>query len=80
LQHITALPRAVWPATTAAQAMLPIEKAHCVQPDVGLWAALEAMERDGVNQLPVLAGNQMLGMLSRENIIGFLRTLHQVGT
>ena len=79
LHHIKAIPRAVWPATTAAQAMLPIERVHWVRPDVELWAALEAMDRDGVNQLPVLAGNQLLGMLSRENIIGFLRTLQQVG-
>jgi hypothetical protein len=37
------------------------------------------MDRDGVNQLPVLAENQILGMLSRESIIGFLRTVQEVG-
>jgi Zn-dependent protease len=80
LQHIKALPRAAWPTTSAAQAMLPIERIHGLQPDAELWAALEAMDRDGVNQLPVLAGNQVLGMLSREGIIGFLRTLQEVGS
>jgi Zn-dependent protease len=79
LQRIKALPRPVWPATTTAQAMLPIDQTHWVQPDGELWAALEAMERDGVNQLPVRVGNQILGMLSRESIFGFLRTLQEVG-
>jgi Zn-dependent protease len=79
LQQIKALPRALWPATTAVQAMLPIAQARRVRPDDELWAALEAMDRDGVNQLPVLAGNQLLGMLSRESIIGFLRALQEVG-
>jgi Zn-dependent protease len=79
LHHIKELPRAAWPATTVAQAMLPIDQVHRVQPDVELWTALEEMDRDGVNQLPVLAGNQMIGMLSRDNIIGFLRMMQEVG-
>jgi predicted transcriptional regulator len=79
LQQIGALPRAAWPATTVAQAMLPIQSVRSVRPDVELWAALMAMDRDGVNQMPVLVGNQILGMLSRESIIGFLRNLRELG-
>jgi Zn-dependent protease len=77
LQHIKALPRATWPTTTVAQAMLSLDQMHGVGPDAELWAAWEVMDRDGVSQLPVLAGNQMLGLLSRESIIGFLRTLQE---
>jgi signal-transduction protein with cAMP-binding, CBS, and nucleotidyltransferase domain len=37
------------------------------------------MDRDGVNQLPVTRDNRVLGMLSREGVITFLRTLRELG-
>jgi CBS domain-containing protein len=49
------VPRTEWPTTTAAQAMIQIEQTKRVKPDAELWAALEEMDRDGVNQLPVMA-------------------------
>jgi CBS domain-containing protein len=38
------------------------------------------MDRDGVNQLPVMTDNQVIGMLSREDVISFLRTLQELGS
>jgi signal-transduction protein with cAMP-binding, CBS, and nucleotidyltransferase domain len=38
------------------------------------------MDRDGVNQVPVMTDGQVLGMLSREDVITFLRTLQDLGT
>jgi signal-transduction protein with cAMP-binding, CBS, and nucleotidyltransferase domain len=38
------------------------------------------MDRDGVNQLPVTRDNQVIGMLSREDVITFLRTLQELRT
>ncbi len=50
-----------------------------MQPDTELWAALEEMDRDGVNQLPVMADGKLQGMLSREDIISYLHTLQELG-
>jgi Zn-dependent protease len=80
LHHLKEIPRSEWPMTTTAQAMIPIERTKRVQPDTGLWAALEEMDRDGVNQLPVMVDGQIQGMLSREDVIGFLRTLEEFGS
>ncbi len=38
------------------------------------------MDHDGVNQLPVTRDNQVIGMLSREDVITFLRTLQELRT
>ena len=38
------------------------------------------MDRDGVNQLPVMTDGHVLGMLSREDVITFLRTLQELGS
>ena len=80
LHQIKELPRLDWPTTNAAQAMIPMEQLKCIEPDAELWAALQKMDRDGVNQLPVTRDNHVIGMLSREDVITFLRTLQELGT
>jgi Zn-dependent protease len=77
LHHVKEVPRSEWPTTTSAQAMIPIERTKRVQPDAELWTALEEMDRDGVNQLPVMVDGQIQGMLSREDVISYLRTLRE---
>ena len=59
--------------------MLPAEQMQSTSPDAELWAALEEMDRDGVNQLPVLANRRVLGMLNRDSVISFLRTARELG-
>ena len=60
--------------------MLPLEQLKRIDPDTELWAALQEMDRDGVNQLPVIRDHHVIGMLSREDVITFLRTLQELGT
>jgi len=67
--------RSDWSTTTAAQAMLPAEQMKRIRPDAELEAALEEMDRDGVNQLPVMVDDQIQGLLGRDDVIGLLRTL-----
>jgi Zn-dependent protease len=80
LHRIKEVPRPDWPTTRAAQVMLPLEQLKRTSPDTELWAALQQMDRDGVNQLPVTQNGDVLGMLSREDVITFLRTLQELGT
>ncbi|HTV05837.1 MAG TPA: site-2 protease family protein [Acidobacteriaceae bacterium] len=67
--------RAAWPATTASQVMIPFEKLDTVRPETPLWDALEKMGRDGVNQMPVMDGNGIVGVLSRDDILHYLRVI-----
>jgi Zn-dependent protease len=80
LHRIKEVPRPDWATTSTAQVMLPMEQLKCIDPDTELWAALQKMDRDGVNQLPVTRDNHVVGMLSREDVITFLRTLQDLGT
>jgi len=66
-----------WPFTTAAQAMIPAERMKRIRPDAELVVALEGMDRDGVNQLPVMVGDQIQGVLGRDDVISLLRTLSE---
>jgi Zn-dependent protease len=79
LHRIKEVPRAEWATTSAGQVMLPLDRLMRISPDKQLWAALQQMDRDGVNQLPVMTDSQVVGMLSREDVITFLRTLQELG-
>jgi Zn-dependent protease len=79
LHQIQGVPRSEWPTTPVARIMLPAAQVKSVEPDCELWTALQDMEREGVNQLPVMANGQVLGMLTRGCILRFLRTLQELG-
>jgi len=79
LHCIKETPRDDWPLTTAAQCMIPAAQVKRVRPDAELWAALDEMQRDGVNQLPVMTDGQIVGMLSRDDIISFIGAHRELG-
>ena len=78
LHRIKEVPRSDWPTTTVLQTMIPAAQVKRIGPDAGLWGALKEMDADGVNQLPVLADGHVLGMLTREGVISFLRTIEEL--
>lgn len=78
LHHVVQIPRVRWGATTAAQAMIPAARMRSARPDTELRAALEAMDRDGVSQLPVMVADHAVGILRREDILSFLRAARQL--
>ena len=78
LHNMKEIPRPSWTTTTAAQAMIPLEKLSSIDPNSELWTAMEKMGRDGINQMPVMLGNNLVGMLSRGDIVKYLQTLQQV--
>ncbi|MBN1317968.1 MAG: site-2 protease family protein [Anaerolineales bacterium] len=79
VHHVKLIPRETWSTTTVAQAMIPIDQVKQVGPALELWPTLEQMDRDGVNQLPVIVEGRCQGMISREDIVSFLRTRRELG-
>ena len=75
LAAVRAVPRPAWPSTTVSQIMLPFQKLPTTAPDTPLWSALEKMGRNGADELPVMQGNGVVGMLSREDVLHYLRAL-----
>lgn len=65
--------------TTVDQVMVPMSELKWISPRTEIWEALQEMDRDGVNQLPVMEGENIVGVLSREDVISFLRKLKEAG-
>ena len=79
VHEIKKISQSEWSTTTAAQAMIPAAKLKCVRPDTNLVDALGEMDRDGVSQLPVMDGDQIMGVLGRDDVISLLHTLSEIG-
>ena len=75
LDRIRSVPSDVWPATLAVQVMTPLQSMKTIAPNAILWSALERMGRNGADQIPVVDGNGIVGMLSREDILHYLGVL-----
>ena len=75
VHEIKKIHRSDWPTTTAAHAMIPAAQLKWIRPDAGLVEALKVMDRDGVNQLPVMLDDQIQGILGRDDVISLMRTL-----
>jgi CBS domain-containing protein len=72
--EIKNLERQRWPFTTLYDVMRPLNQVHTVTPSTPVMEALETMGRDDVNQLPVVSGNHLDGIVTRANVIQFLQT------
>jgi len=66
--------RGRWPQTTVAEAMRPLSELRTVSPDTPALAALETMVAEDVNQLPVVSGGRLEGIVSRAHVLQLLKT------
>lgn len=72
--ELKAVSRASWPSTTVGQAMRPFKTMNWVEPDTDLKQVVELMERDEISQVPVVSGGQLEGLISRDDLVGFIQT------
>jgi Zn-dependent protease len=77
LHDITEIPRPEWPMVKASEVMIPVDRMQSIQADTQIVDALAKMDLDNLNQVPVMAGGQVAGVLSRDNIMNFLRSLQK---
>jgi Zn-dependent protease len=79
LRDIAAVPRENWNRVTAEEAMVPRERLVGVHPSTELLTALQTMDDANVAQVPVVEGNQIVGMLSREQVLHYIRVRAELG-
>jgi Zn-dependent protease/predicted transcriptional regulator len=72
--EIKELDRPRWPYMTLTDVMRPLDQIHTVTPVTPVMEALETMGRDDVNQLPVVSGSHLDGIITRANVVQFLQT------
>jgi Zn-dependent protease/CBS domain-containing protein len=73
LRDIASVPQQHWSRTLAQEIMIPWRDVVHVDADADLLEALRQMERAQVEQAPVVEAEQVVGVLTRESVLRYLR-------
>ncbi|MCH8864602.1 MAG: site-2 protease family protein [Chloroflexi bacterium] len=74
LENIKLVNQAKREHITAQDIMTPISRLRVISPDQDAMSVLEQMDENAVNQLPVVSDGRVIGLVTRERLIGLLRT------
>lgn len=75
--EIRAVDRGRWRDVAVAEVMRPLERLRTVDPDTSVSDALRTMTSDDVNQLPVVSGGRLEGIVSRAQILQLMQARAQ---
>jgi Zn-dependent protease len=78
LSEIKTVPRSSWPTTNVTQVMIPSEKLISTPANAEAWTTIEKMERNGINQLPVVDRGRLIGVFSRDDLVHYLGILQSL--
>jgi CBS domain-containing protein len=79
LTDIRRVARDDWPSTSVYRAMTPATRLHTVRASDSLASVLQLMAEHDVNQLPVVEGRALFGMLDRGDVMRFIQVRRDLG-
>jgi CBS domain-containing protein len=75
VHQVKETPHDQWSMTTIRQVMIPADQLISVHPGDELPEILDRMTAEDVNQMPVIKEGELIGMVARDNVLNFIRTL-----
>lgn len=79
LPNIKSVPQPNWDVTQVKDIMTPVDKLKMAHPDQNALNILEQMDESNINQMPVVSEGRIIGLITRDNLIRFLRTRSELG-
>lgn len=79
LQSASKVPRHEWPSTSVQVIMVPMAQVQTSAPEDPALRVLERMQTADINQMPVVSGNHIVGLIGRDAILRVLQTRLQAG-
>ena len=73
LQEVKGVLRDMRSRVAVAQIMKPMDMLKQVTPNEDLSTVLNILTQENVNQVPVMVDGRMVGMVTRENLLGFIK-------
>lgn len=78
LSDIKTVPRTEWDQYRVLDRMTPRERLITVSPETSLDVALQAMSEKDIHQIPVVYGDMLVGLLTRNDIIHFIQLRSEI--
>lgn len=79
LPNIKSVPQPNWDVTQVREIMTPVDKLKVAHPDQDALSILEQMDESNINQMPVVSGGGVIGLIARDNLVRLLRTRAELG-
>jgi Zn-dependent protease/predicted transcriptional regulator len=73
-EALNSVPQHDWEVTSVQAVMLPKEKLHWAAPDEPALSLLDRMRTVGMQQMPVIAGGSVVGVVTRDSILRVLQS------
>ena len=73
ISQLRRIRQSAWPTMRASDVMVSPPVLPTLAPDDELWIALERLRRTGLDGLPVLAGEELLGVLTRRGVVNAIQ-------
>jgi Zn-dependent protease/predicted transcriptional regulator len=79
-EALHSVPQQDWDVTSVQAVMLPKEKLHWAAPGEPALSLLDRMRTVGMQQMPVIAGGNVVGIVTRDSILHVLQTRGEIGS
>jgi Zn-dependent protease/CBS domain-containing protein len=79
LHNVRSVPREHWDNETVQAAMTPFDQLRWVRPDAELSTVFRILAENNINQVPVVQDGQIVGMVTRENLLNFVNIRRGLG-
>jgi Zn-dependent protease len=79
MHNVKAVPPEVRPTKTVRETMIPLDKLKWVRPNEDLSNTMQLLTEEDVNQVPVMENNTIVGLVTRDNLLSFIRTRGELG-
>jgi len=79
LRSARAVPRDEWSSTSVQAIMVPMDRVQKASPEEPALQILERMQSGDINQIPVVSGNDVVGIVGRDTLLRVLQTRFQAG-
>jgi len=80
LQDLRQVPREEWPTTSVYRAMTPLSKLRTASMRDDLPYVLAQMAAGDVNQVPLMDGRELIGLIHRSDVIRYIQVRQEIGT
>jgi Zn-dependent protease/predicted transcriptional regulator len=78
-EALQSFPREEWPATSVQAAMIARERLPWTAPEEPVLSVLERMRSANVDQLAVITGDNVVGLVTRDSILRVIQTRSELG-
>lgn len=79
LANVKSVPQPKWEVTRVGEIMTPVGKLVTIRPDQNALSVLEQMDEGEVDQVPVVGEDGVIGLVTRDSLMRFLRIHSELG-